>query len=37
MELFETNFARWANFWVGLAVLAALFIATSIALRFAFR
>jgi hypothetical protein len=36
MDFVETNFTRWANYWVGVAVLAALFAATLISFRFIF-
>jgi hypothetical protein len=37
MDLIESNFTRWANYCVGIVVLAVLFTAISIALRFIFR
>lgn len=37
MELMETNCTRWANYWVGVAVLAGLLTATLLALRAIFR
>ncbi len=37
MDVIETSFARWADYYVGLAVLAALWAAGWIALEFIFR
>jgi hypothetical protein len=37
MDLIENNSTRWANYWVGIAVLAGLLTATLLTLRAIFR
>jgi hypothetical protein len=37
MDLIESNFTRWANYWVGIAALMALVAAALTAFLFIFR